>query len=136
MRKSINTVKEEAVKYITGIENLELFIDEEDEWNFHDSEIRSIHWDDKTRILDVTVEPMGYSPKLPEDGPDKSPRLDFHFHDVVEINLQWNTVGFIFELDITEKNGFLVCYFDSYTMVVTSSKLVIDKPRFVSKSDF
>ena len=28
MRKSKNTVKEAAVKYITGIENLEMFIDE------------------------------------------------------------------------------------------------------------
>ena len=47
-RKSIRVVPdEEALKRITGIENLEMFLVDDDQWMYHDSEIRNIHWDDK-----------------------------------------------------------------------------------------
>ena len=132
MRKSVNTIRNEAVPFVTGIKNLDMFIEEgNDNWNFHDSEIRSIRWNDKRRTLDVTVEPIGYGAKIPGDGPDKQALVDFHFKDVYEVNLDWSGYGFIFEIDITVENGILTCYFDSYAMVVRADRLSIGKPRFV-----
>lgn len=133
MRKSVNTIRDEAVPFVKGIKNLDVFIeDENDNWNFHDSEIRSIRWNEKLHTLDVTIEPIGYAAIIPGDGPDKQALIDFHFKDVVEVNLDWNTYGFIIELDITVENGFLTCYFDSYCMKVSSKRLSIGKPRFVN----
>ena len=133
MRKSVNTIHDEAVPFITGIKNLDTFIEEgNDNWNFHDSEIRSVRWNDERRTLDVTIKPIGYSVTLPEDGPDKQALIDMHFKDVISVNLDWNTYGFIFELDITVEDGFLACYFDSYCMKVIAKRLSIGKPRFIS----
>ena len=57
MRKSINMIEDAAVPMITGIENIELFLEENDKWLFHFSGISDIHWDDKERRLDVSVHP-------------------------------------------------------------------------------
>ena len=133
MRKSVNTIHDEAVPFVKGIKNLDVFIEEgNDNWNFHDSEIRGIRWNDKRRTLDVTIEPIGYGARIPGDGPDKQALIDFHFKDAYEVNLDWNGYGFIFEIDITVENGMLTCYFDSYCMKVSSKRLSIGKPRFVN----
>lgn len=132
MRKSVNTIRDEAVPFVKGTKNLDMFIEEgNDNWNFHDSEIRSIRWNDKRRSLDVTVEPIGYGATIPGDGPDKQPLIDFHFKNVYEVRLDWSDYGYIFEIDITVENGILTCYFDSYAMVVRAGRLSIGKPRFV-----
>lgn len=131
MRKSVNTIKDKAVPFIKGIKNLDVFIEDgSDNWNFHDSEIRSIRWNDKRCSLDVTIEPIGYGALIPGDGPDKQALIDFHFKSVVSVELNWYDYGYIFELDITVENGFLTCYFDSYNMVVKAERLSIGKPRF------
>ena len=133
MRKSVNTIRDEAVPFIKGIKNLDIFIEEgNDHWNFHDSEIRQIRWNDKRRTLDVTVEPIGYAVMLSGDGPDKQALIDFYFKGVVSVDLDWNDYGYIFELDLTVENGFLTCYFDSYCMKVVAERLSIGKPRFVN----
>ena len=49
MRKSSNMIDDGAVKIITDIENNEVFLEENDQWQFHDSGISDIHWDDKER---------------------------------------------------------------------------------------
>lgn len=57
MRKSANMIDEAAIRMINGIENIEVFLEENDQWQFHDSDINNIHWDDMERRLDVTVCP-------------------------------------------------------------------------------
>lgn len=51
MRKSANIIDDAAVGMFTGIENIEIFLEENDQWQFHDSGIRDIHWDDEERRL-------------------------------------------------------------------------------------
>ena len=41
MRKSANMITDDAVKMITGIENIEVFLEENDEWQFHFSKVSS-----------------------------------------------------------------------------------------------
>ena len=50
-------IDEAAIRMINGIENIEVFLEENDQWQFHDSDIKNIHWDDMERRLDVTVCP-------------------------------------------------------------------------------
>ena len=51
MRKSANMIDEAAARMINGIENIEVFLEENDQWQFHDSDIKNIHWDDMERRL-------------------------------------------------------------------------------------
>ena len=135
-RKSRNVITDDRVLgMIDGVENLEMFLEENDEWQFHDSEIRNIHWNDKSRSLEVTIEPFGYSAKIEGRSKDKIILLDFHFTGVESINLDFNSYGFIFELEITYKYGFIDCIFDSYCMEVVAKCLSIEKPRFVEKRE-
>lgn len=48
------TIMNGAEKLIDGIENIEMFLDDNDEWNFHDSEIRSFYWDRAKKTFSVT----------------------------------------------------------------------------------
>lgn len=48
------TIINGAEKLIDGIENIEMFLDDNDEWNFHDSEIRSFYWDRAKKTFSVT----------------------------------------------------------------------------------
>lgn len=43
MRKSANMITDDAVKFVTGIENIEVFLEENDEWQFHFSKVTEIH---------------------------------------------------------------------------------------------
>ena len=36
-------ITDDAVKFITGIENIEVFLEENDEWQFHFSKVTEIH---------------------------------------------------------------------------------------------
>lgn len=128
-RKSIRVVlDEEALKMITGIENLEMFLLDDDQWMYHDSEIHNIHWDDKKRTLDVAVEPIGYSAEIDGAGYGKTFLLDFHFRDVVSVCLDYSDYGYIHEMEIKVENGFLVCSFDSYYLEVAARSLIVDPP--------
>ena len=55
MRKSANMITDDAVKFVTGIENIEVFLKENDEWQFHFSKVTDIHWNSEKRQLDVTI---------------------------------------------------------------------------------
>lgn len=44
-------------KVVTGIENIEVFLEENDEWQFHFSKVTEIHWNSEKRQLDVTINP-------------------------------------------------------------------------------
>lgn len=57
MRKSDNMITDDAVKFVTGIENFEVFLEENDEWQFHFSKVTEIHWNSEKRQLDVTINP-------------------------------------------------------------------------------
>ncbi|MBR3080761.1 MAG: hypothetical protein IKH01_13275 [Prevotella sp.] len=47
-RKSSTIIKDEgAYELIEGIENMEMFLTEDDKWQFHDSDIRDIHWNNQ-----------------------------------------------------------------------------------------
>ena len=135
MRKSANMIDDAAVGMITGIENIEIFLEENDQWQFHDSGIRDIHWDDEERRLDVTVCPT-FCVGIDYDYNTLEPRLDFHFTDVVSVNLDYNDFGYVDEISIKKlSNGLLETWFDCYTLHVFSSGLIVDKPRFVPRED-
>ena len=50
-------ITDDAVKFVTGIENIEVFLEENDEWQFHFSKVTEIHWDSEKKQLDVTINP-------------------------------------------------------------------------------
>ena len=135
MRKSANMIDDGAAKIITGIENIEIFLEDDDQWQFHDSGIRDIHWDDKERQLDVTVCPT-FCVGIDYDYKTLEPRLDFHFTGVISLNFEFHDYGYVDEISIKKKkNGFLDTWFECYTLHVTSRGLTVDKPRFVPRED-
>ena len=131
-RKSSTIFKDEgAYKLIEGIENMELFLTEDDKWQFHDSDIRDIHWNNQNRTLDLTIEPIGFSADVPWDRKTTTALLDFHYEGVGELELNCFGFCYIYELEINMKNGYLDCNFDSYILKILAKKLTIDKPRLV-----
>ena len=133
-RKSSNMIDDAAVKMITGIENIEVFLEENDEWQFHDSDISDIHWDNKAGRLDVSVHPtfcvgMAYERK------SEKPVLDMHFIEVRDFKLDFISGEYVDEISMKECNGFLDTWFDCYMLHVTSRGLIVDKPRFVPRDD-
>ena len=131
-RKSSTIIKDEsAYQLIEGIENMELFLTENDEWQFHDSDIRDIHWNNQNRTLDLTIEPIGFSADVPWDRKTTMALLDFHYEGVGELELNCFGFCYIYELEINMKNGYLDCIFDSYILKILAKKLTIDKPRLV-----
>lgn len=134
MRKSANMITDDAVKMITGIENIEVFLEENDEWQFHDSEISYVHWDNKERQLDVCVKPT-YCVGVEYDHKILEPELVLHFTKVRDYKLDYNEGGYVDEISIKECNGFLDTWFDCYMLHVTSRGLTVDKPRFVPRKE-
>ena len=132
MRKSANMINDAAVRMISGIENIEVFLEENDQWQFHDSDIKTIHWDDMERRLDVTVCPT-VCIGIDYDHENLEPRLDFHFTGVVCLKVDFNNCGYIDEISIKELNGFLDTWFDCYMLHVTSKGLIVDKLRFMPR---
>ena len=131
-RKSSTIFKDEgAYKLIEGIENMELFLTEDDKWQFHDSDIHDIHWNNQNRTLDLTIEPIGFSADVPWDRKTTTALLDFHYEGVGELELNCFGFCYIYELEINMKNGYLDCIFDSYILKILAKKLTIDKPRLV-----
>ena len=131
MRKSANMIDESAVRLIRGIENIEVFLEENDQWQFHDSDIRDIHWNNQNRTLDLTIEPIGFSADVPWDRKTTTALLDFHYEGVGELELNCFGFCYIYELEINMKNGYLDCIFDSYILKILAKKLTIDKPRLI-----
>ena len=43
IRKSANMITDDAVKFVMGIENIEVFLEEPDEWQFHFSKMTEIY---------------------------------------------------------------------------------------------
>lgn len=131
-RKSSTIIKDEdAYELIEGIENMELFLTENDQWQFHDSDIRDIHWNNQNRTLDLTIEPIGFSADVPWDRKTMTALLDFHYEGVGELELNCFGFCYIYELEINMKNGYLDCNFDSYILKILAKKLTIDKPRLI-----
>lgn len=127
------TVKDGAEELIDDIKYMELFFNDEDHWNFHDSEIRSLHWDADKRTVKVTVEPLGCSyEKLKRWTPDKTVLLDFIFIDVLEIYSNCPVDNYITEIEISKYNGYLECWFNGYCIRITSKRLRFGRPRLVT----
>ena len=132
MRKSVNMIEDAAVPMITGIENIELFLEENDKWQFHFSGISDIHWDDKERRLDVSVHPT-YCVGMKYDWKLEAPVLDLHFIGVRDFKLDYIDGGYVDEISMKVCGGFLDTWFDCYMLHVTSKSLVADKPRIVPR---
>lgn len=131
-----NTIKGGAEKLIDGIENIEMFLDEEDHWNFHDSEIESFGWDVKTQTFTVTVNLIGC--RFPESlgiiDKTKDVLLDLHFVGFPTLTMnqvELNSWQYITEIEITNVRKFLECWFNGYAIKVASERLIVDKPRVV-----
>lgn len=110
---------------------MELFLTEKDEWQFHDSNIRDIHWNNQNRTLDLTIEPIGFSTDVTWDRKTTTALLDFHYEGVEEFELNCFGFCYIYELEINMKNGYVDCIFDAYILKILAKKLTIDKPRLI-----
>lgn len=127
-----STIRGGAEALIDGIENIEMFLDDEDAWNFHDSEINSFYWDNEKKVMTVTVEPIGYGADIEGDAKDKRPLLSFHFEDCIDVEMHMNNVyEHIYEIEISRFKQFIECWFNGVGIRVTSRSLRVDKPRFV-----
>ena len=130
MRKSANMITDDAVKMVTGIENIEIFLEDNDEWQFHFSKVTEIHWNSERRALDVAINPpccvgIEYDRKKVEVF------LDFHFIEVIDLKWEYTQDDYADEISMKELNGFLETWFDFITLRVPSKGVVVDKPRFV-----
>ena len=125
----------ENVKYVYAkisqkIENIEVFLKENDEWQFHFSKVTDIHWNSEKRQLDVTINPpccvgIEYDRKKVEVF------LDFHFTDVIDLKWEYTQEDFADEISMKEFYGFLETWFDFITLKITSKGVIVDKPRFM-----
>jgi hypothetical protein len=123
-------ITDDAVKMVTGIENIEIFLEDNDEWQFHFSKVTEIHWNSERRALDVTIN----SPccvGIEYDRKKVEVFLDFHFIDVVDLKWEYAQDDYADEISMKELSGFLETWFDFITLRVTSKGVVVDKPRFV-----
>lgn len=128
-RKSANMITDDAVKFVTGIENIEVFLEENDEWQFHFSKVTEIHWNNEKRQLDVTINPpccVG----IEYDRKEVEVFLDFHFTDVIDLKWEYTQDDFADEISMREFHGFLETRFDFITLNITSKGVIVDKPRF------
>lgn len=128
--KYYKTIKNGAEKYIDGIENIEMFLGEDDDWNFHDSEIRDVVWDVMNHEMTVTVEPIGYFPNIEGEARDLAPLLDFHFENVINVKMDYNGER-IYSIAFSIYNKWLECWFNGCCIRVTGERVRVDKPRFV-----
>ena len=123
-------ITDDAVKMVTGIENIEIFLEDNDEWQFHFSKVTEIHWNSERRALDVAINPpccvgIEYDRKKVEVF------LDFHLIEVIDLKWEYTQDDYADEISMKELNGFLETWFDFITLRVTSKGVVVDKPRFV-----
>lgn len=130
MRKSANMISDDAVKFITGIENIEVFLEENDEWQFHFSKVTEIHWNSEKSLLDVTIKPT-YCVGIEYDRNETEVFLDFHFTDVVDLKWDYTQEDYADEISMKEYNGFLETWFDHIKLNITSMGVAVDKPRFM-----
>lgn len=128
-RKSANMITDDAVKFVTGIENIEVFLKEPDEWQFHFSKVTEIHWGSEKRQLDVTINPPCCE-GIEYDRKKVEVFLDFHFTDVIDLKWEYTQDDFADEISMKEFNGFLETWFDFITLNITSKGVIVDKPRF------
>ncbi len=84
IRKSANVITDDAVKFVTGIENIEVFLEENNEWLFHFSKLTEIHWNSEKRQLDVTINPL-CCVGIEYDRKKVEVFLDFRFTDVIDL---------------------------------------------------
>ena len=101
MRKSANMITDDAVKMVTGIENIEIFLEDNDEWQFHFSKVTEIHWNSERRALDVAINPpccvgIEYDRKKVEVF------LDFHFIEVIDLKWEYTQDDYADEISMKE----------------------------------
>jgi hypothetical protein len=123
-------ITDDAVKMVTGIENIEIFLEDNDEWQFHFSKVTEIHWNSERRALDVAINPP-CSVGIEYDRKKVEVFLDFHFIEVIDLKWEYTQDDYADEISMKELNGFLETWFDFITLRVTSKGVVVDKPRFV-----
>lgn len=136
--KYCNTIKNGAEILIDGIKNIEMFLDDKDEWNFHDSEIASFGWDKDKKTFTVTIELYGCDyPNIEWRDSKSTVLLDFHFEDCIEIHMNHvdlHSQQIIQEIEISKFNDYIECCFNGYPIRVTSKRLRINKPRVANKN--
>ena len=133
MYKYNRTIRDGAEALIDGIENIEMFL--EDNETFHDCGIHSFSWDSETKELTLTIEPLTYRFFAGEYG-NMLPLLDFHFEHCISIETYMETgIAIIDEMIISKYNTFLKCDFGQVCISIKSIRLRVDKPRFVPLKD-
>jgi hypothetical protein len=126
------TIVNGAETLISGIENIELFLDDDDDWNFHDSQIYSFHWDGVQERLTISIIPIGYGTTIEEDKEGVMLLVDFHFEKVDNLNINFYLPEYILDMSITKNKYGLDCYIDGIAHIICRS-MTVDKPRFVPK---
>lgn len=119
-----NTIGAGAREYITGIEHLEALLNEQDDYNMHDSQIPCFHcnYDYNARTLDVEIRVLGSMYECPKD---KDIYIHFRFEDIVALSIDMSDWCDISSMSLRVENNFLVCEFNSYSMEVWAKHLTI-----------
>jgi hypothetical protein len=130
MYKYSRTIRNGAEKFIDGIGNIEKFLDDEDNWNFHDSELHSFHWDEHTRIFSVVVIPIGCRTDIEGWDDGLMPLLEFHFSGTDEVKMDLFPPYYIEEIIITQNKG-VECFIGGYGIYIHCSSITVEAPKFV-----
>ena len=132
------TIMNGAEKLIDGIENIEMFLGDEDAWNFHDSEIYSFHYNRDTKTFTVTVDLMGCDfSKLEDFDYESTVLLDLHFEGCIELHMTNVDLmsPYLQEIIFTKSRKWIECNFNGYPIRVTSERLRVGKPRIIKSND-
>ena len=111
---------------IDGVENLTSLLGDNDNYNMHDSQIRTINYDMVNQTMDVTVEVIGSH----LSSSDYDIFMDMHFSNIIAVNMRYADYQYIDEMRIYKENGYITCDFDCVFMQVTCCTLKIDPIRF------
>jgi hypothetical protein len=136
MYKYNRTFQNGAEKFANGIENVEMFLDDDNGWSFHDSQLYSFHWDEHPLEFTVTVMPQGYLHNKDNSRSNMMALLDFHFIDVDEVKMQLTPPYYIDGIEFTQEGKGIECWIGGYGIYIHCRSVTVDPPRFVPEEFF
>jgi len=121
------TIAPAAYKKIDGVENLTSVLGENDNYNLHDSQVRTLNYDMVNQTMNITIEVVGSELSSME----YDIFLDMHFSEIVSVNLKYDDFQYIDEFRVYWDGRFICCDFEGVAMQIACCSMKIDPVRFV-----